>query len=156
MTVEDYTAKISTATPLGLVIINYELMIHNLHLAKENLEEGEHSDFETHAKKAQAYLMVLMGSLDRTFAISGELLRLYFYVNKLLIQSQFKRDPNLICEACDITGSLLDSWRVLARVESPATKPVMENVEQLVAGLTYKDGRLCEYVLGSENRGIKA
>lgn len=156
MTVEDYTARITTSTPLGLVIINYELAIHNIHLAKENCENGEYGDFEIHVRKAQAYLMVLMSSLDMTFDISGQLLEVYLYVNKLLINSVFQRNTNTICDACDMLGSLLDGWRMIAKEESKTTLPVMENAEQLIAGLTYKDGKLSEYIMGSENRGIKA
>jgi len=150
-----YVARISAATPLQLIIINYELIMHNLHVAKEDCEKEEYDEFERHIRKAQRYLMVLMESLDLTFEVAHELMNLYLYANRMMIKSMFKRQPELVCDACDMLGSLLDSWRMLERAQ-PKDAPVMDNVEQLIAGMTYRDGKLSEYVLGGENRGIMA
>lgn len=159
LTKEDYVALVSTATPLRLVIINNELIIQNLHEAREYIDDGNFEKFEWHIKRSQEFLMLLMNSLDMTFNISADLMEIYRYVNKLLIQARIKKDGDLVCDGCDILGSLLDSWRMLEKLEAKNPdnqKLVIENAEQLIAGITYKDGKLIEYVMRKDQTGILA
>lgn len=159
LTKEDYVALVTTATPLKLVIINYELIAHNLHEAREYIDDGNKEKFEYHVKRSQDFLMVLMSSLDMTFDISADLMKIYRYVNKLMIQAVIKKDGNLVCEACDILSSLLDGWRMLEKLEAKDLynkEPVMNNAKKLIAGITYKDGKLIDYVMGKDSAGLFA
>ena len=155
LTTEEYAAKITQASPLGLLLINFDLIIRQIHRSKTAFDAEDINEFEDCIDDAQKFLMVLMSSLDMTFDISQELLSIYLYCNKLLVDAKTQKSADLACSACDILGSIQDSFRLIEK-EEKNQHPVMENVERIISGMTYKDGKLCEYVYGNENRGIMA
>jgi len=152
---EDMAALVATASPLRLVVLNYELAMRKIHAAKEAGEGSDEAAFAAHVREARAFVMLLAESLDMTFEISAQLLQLYLYCDGVLARAVIRQEPPGVCEACDVLGSLLDAWRSLAR-EEKNTAPVMENADALVAGMTYNGRALAELVLGGETRGFWA
>ncbi len=147
----DLAEFVSSKTPLGLVIFNYELLIKNLHEAKTAIENGVQLSGEL--DKAMELLALLAGSLDLRYEISSELMSLYMYANRRIISAKLHSDAEQICEACDILSSLLDSWRRIEK-EERAQLPAAENAERIVTGFEYKGGKICEISLSTEKRGI--
>ena len=144
---EDYVARISEATPLGLLIINYELLLSHIEAAKK-----DESDFSDEIQKSKDFLLVLIKSLDFEYDISKDLYQIYSYVNTLLIKSEFSGDKTHLDEALNLLSMLLSSWRELTSIED--AKPVMENTSKIYAGLTYKNGELAEFTPDEEIRGF--
>lgn len=149
---EDYAAKIASATPLELVIINYDLIIDSINRALE--EKPGTAAFEGHIEKAKAFLLEMMKSLNMEYDISAELLSVYIHVNGLLIKSFFSGSAEPLTEAKEHISILRDSYRQLKYLDND--KPVMENTQPVYAGLTYKNGKLTEYVHEDVSRGFKA
>ncbi len=154
LTMEDYTARVTTATPLQLVIINYELLLRHL----KNAREADIEACKDNLKRAVDFNGLLIDSLDFNYGISKELLPLYVYVNKLLIGALAKDNieavKEIIAEAEKIMYGLLESWVELEKNDT--SKPVIEGAEQIYAGLTYGKGMLNEIVLDDGDRGFKA
>lgn len=150
---DDYVARISNATPLGLVIINYDLIIENVEDAKKALLSGDVDAFQAHITKSRDFLMLLMKSLDFNYEISKDLVRTYIHINSLLIKSFFSKKTEPLEAATDLLSIMLKDWKELLKFED--AKPVMENAQQLYAGLTYKNGELSEYIPDDKNRGFK-
>jgi len=149
----DYVAKISNATPLGLVIINYELILDCIRSACDALA-NDIAEFEARITKSRDLLMLLMNSLDFNYDISKILLKEYIYINSLLVKAYFSRNAQPLDDASGRLSEMLDGWRALTALENAL--PVMENAQQLYAGLTYKNGEPVEYTPADENRGFKA
>ena len=148
----DISEIISNKDPLGLVVLNYELLIKNLHMARSVLENREETA-EMFIDKAHSFLNLLIASLDMRFDISRDLMSLYLYMNRLLIQAKLRGDADLICECCDIAASLMDSWRILEKTEKTQSES-MENIERILRSFTYKGGKLCEIDVVNSEIGI--
>ncbi len=150
---EDYVARIANATQLQLVIINYEIIIDYLNAAKGSVNKKK--DFDFNLEKARQFLNELRVSLDMQYTLSKYLMRLYLYVDQQIAYCQFNSRTEHIDESIKILNSLLEGWKKIETNEKDKT-PVMENAQQLYAGLTYgKNGSLNEYVDMKTNRGFK-
>lgn len=151
---EDYVARIANATQLQLVIINYEIIMDYLNAAKNSTDNKADIDFNL--DKARQFLNELRVSLDMEYTVSKYLMSLYLYVDQQIAYCQFNYNTNHIDESVKVLSNLLEGWKTIENDEEDKT-PLMENTEQLYAGLTYgKDGNLNEYVDLKADRGFKA
>ena len=101
-------------------------------------------DIDTYTKElkhAVRFLNELMGSLDYTYNISYELMSLYVYVNKVIITAIFKKNPELL-DSAESVMKLLVGFEGVGMEDTSG--PVMQNTQQLYAGLTYGRGVLNE------------
>ena len=154
LTTEDYVARIASATPLQLVIITYELVLKYLDDATECIDDDK--KFQFNLSKSRAFLDDLKNSLNMTYKISGELMVLYNYVSQQISYYMFNKNTEHAKEIKNVMEKLLEGWRTIEKDEDDKT-PVMENTQQLYAGLTYnKSGQLSEYVDTDVRRGFKA
>ena len=161
MNANDYTARIINADPLELVIITYELIDGYLKNAiKEKAVEGIKHDI----LKARQFLSELVVSLDMEYDISKELISIYIYANKLMVEGELKvgimkidEAKEKLSEAMEILDKLGEGWRTIRNsTDQDEENKQMKNTQQLYAGLTYKDGRLTEFVDDNNSRGYKA
>lgn len=151
---EDYVARITNATPLQLVIINYEIVIDYINDAKNNIEDK--TNFQFCITKARQFVNELRVSLNMKYELSKNLMGLYNYVEKQLAYCEFNEKIEHIEEALKVMETLLEGWKAIEGKEEDKT-PVMENAQQLYAGLTYgRNGQINEYVDIQSNRGFKA
>ncbi len=154
LTTEDYVARIASATPLQLVIISYELIIKYVDDAVDCIDNAKL--FEFNLNKARAFLDDLKNSLDMSFEVSRNLMSLYNYVGQQISYFMFNKENSHVEEIKKVIGELLDGWKTIENEEKDKT-PLMENAQQLYAGLTYdKRGNLSEYVETDVKRGFKA
>lgn len=152
-------SRISSATPLGLLVISYELLLSNLALTKAKLDDT--GAITTHANivHCQNIVREITSGLNMDYELSKEVLPLYMYMSKLLtdcqIQSNKRDSEDFIKETLThiekIATTLLDGIRTLPDVDVPDSAPVY-------AGLTYnKHGKLSEYFPSDmDNKGYKA
>ena len=151
---EDYAARAANAPPLELLIINYELAVDYINDARDALSRGDRNAFKKHAESARDYVNLLMTSLDMQYALSGDLLRIYIYISGLVIKAEAFKSPELLSEAADMLTKLADSFRALHIPDEDAD--LLSNAQTVYAGLTYKNGKLSEYVEEEAGRGFKA
>ena len=106
-------------------------------------------------KRVQGFLCELRGSLDFQFPVSYRLASLYRYVNEQLVKSiTRKKDVGLAsCER--VLQGLKESFEEIAKQDTSG--PVMENSQQVYAGLTYGKGSLNEVAIdpGTLGRGFQ-
>ncbi len=155
---ENQTARIANATPVQLIEITYDLIVDYIQQAKDALQQNKENIFKARVEKAQQLLMNLAESLDMSYEISYEIMPLYLYVNKLLIHSTIQKKNEPLEQSEKILNNLLVAWREVAKQKSNDQNPVLENTQQIYAGLTYGKGTLNETVLDPNNkkRGIQA
>lgn len=146
---EDYEVRVATATPLGLVIINYEILIDYIEASIDNVETNE---FESSIMSALNTNGLLMDSLDLSSEIGRDLMSIYIYVNKLLSYARISRDINLLNEAKEHISSLYESWLEIAKNDNGL--PILGNAK-VYEGLTYRDGKLTEMVVESDQNDFK-
>jgi len=158
MSKQDYVARIASATPLQLVVVTYDFILEELNLAKNNIGN---SAVQSHISKAQQLLSSLITSLDMEIEISKELLDIYLCVNRLFISCNIKSNMNgkneeiskMLTDAEQILNNLLIGWK---NIKDNDKQSVMPNSQQVFAGLTYKNGKLSEYIDENIGRSFKA
>ena len=152
---ENRTAQIANATPGQLIVITYELIIETLEEAQKQLAVKDEKKFKRTIDKAQKLLRELMESLDLSYSISLDLMGLYLYINKMIIKSYITLKEEPLEEAKKLLNTLLIGWKEAVASEEVAG-PVIENAQQIYAGLTYGKGSLNESIMENANRGFKA
>ena len=151
-----YTARVTQANRSELVVITYDVIIDSIEEAKKNFEAKDYLMYEKELKRVQKLLNELMGSLDHRFPISRDLLQLYSFTNRRVIDALFKREPELLDTVVSVIEKLRVGFEGVAKEDKSA--PVMGNTQKLYAGLTYGKHALNEvFVNGNEaNRGFRA
>ena len=149
---EEYVAKIATASPSRLVIINFEILFDYLEESKKNINDDKSFDFNIF--KARQFLSELRCSLDMQYEISSYLLTLYNYADRKIAKFLFSKNLKDLEDATNVLKNIMSGFE---QIEEKDKTPVMENTDTIYAGLTYgKDGRLQEFVDVKHNKGFKA
>lgn len=136
--IKAYTARVAQANRTELVVIIYELMIDEMQEGEICYNEGNPKAGAERIKKAQLYLQELKGSLDLQYEVSGQLYRLYRYANEQLIATLVRQKPVNLDVVCNMMRQLMDSFAEIAKQDT--SKAVMQNSQQVYAGLTYGPG----------------
>lgn len=141
---QEFATRVTQANRSELVVIIYEAAIASIEDGKQYLFEENVSEARKEIDRARGFIEELMCSLDMKYRISHYLRQLYIYANGELCQGIALRQPELFDHALNILKKLLPSFQEVAKQDSSA--PVMENTQQIYAGLTYGRGSLNETV----------
>ncbi len=112
-------SKVLSASPLELVSLAYEGAIDAVRNARVHLAEKRIQERSRAITKAQLILVELQRSLDfeRGGDLSRQLSKLYHYMQRKLIEANFKQMEAPLSEVENLLGTLLESWRELAQQE---------------------------------------
>lgn len=153
---QGFATRVTQANRSELVVIIYEAAIASIEEGKKFLLEDKVSEARKEIDRARGLIEELMCSLEMKYGISHYLRQLYIYAGGELCQGIALRQPELFDHALNILQNLLPSFQEVAKQDSSA--PVMENTQQIYAGLTYGRGSLNETVaMGMDHsRGYEA
>lgn len=150
--IKDFQNRIVNAGRGELLIINYEMLLAQLDEIGATLEQDRQL-LDKEINTAQKILRELIDALDFQYPLAKELMAIYIYVNKKLIDVSIKRQPADVTEIYKVIKLLLEGWE---KTDYKNDKPVMENGQKVFAGLTYGKKSLNETSISSSNRGLKA
>jgi len=159
---QEIIARISNATPLGLLLISYDLFLDAVAVTKENIASGEESAvIEKDIEYLQKILTEITRSLNMEQELSQEILPIYMHVNKLLIECgvKVKRKSQVkqLSERINIIESIMKILLEGLEALEDTGEPINPAVQQVYAGLTYqKDGKLNEFVAEGSGRSFEA
>lgn len=149
--VQEYTLRITQASRSELIVIMYEIILNDLASARESYEKQDMQTYDRELLHAGRFLSELMGSLDYSVPLSYRLMSLYIFTNKELTTARIKKNPELLDGVEDVMEKLMAAFHKVS--EEDTSGPVMQNTQQIYAGLTYGRGTLNEmYVNGNEAR----
>ena len=153
---QEFTMRISQANRTELLVVTYDILNEETETAVKSAEAGNLDEYRSSLKSAQRYLAELMSTLDYNYPISVELLRLYEYVQRVLVKSDVSGKPYELETAMSVIGKLRTAYAKVA--ESDSSEPLMENTQRVFAGLTYGKGSLNETDVdpNSTSRGFLA
>ena len=86
---KEFAMRVSQANRTELVAITYDIIIENIKCAGESLKSNDIDSFRAELKSAGRFLAELMHSLDYNYPISVNLLKIYEYIQRVLISSGF-------------------------------------------------------------------
>lgn len=154
--VKDFQNKIVNAGKADLLLINYEMLFVTIDEAIQAIE-GEHEEaFNKTMSQANRLLRELSDNLDFKYDISKDLMAIYIFVSKQLIDASitFSKDP--IISAKSVLNTLYTGW-LQANTKEGNQTPMVANGQKVYAGLTYGKGKLNEMVYdGVASRGFRA
>ena len=152
---QEFTFRVTQASRSELIVIMYDIILTDTQTARAMLAEGKIAEYEKELKHAARFMNELMGALDYRDAISYELLSLYSFANKALIRAQMQRKAEPLDDVDMVLNKLREAFRVVS--EQDISGPVMQNTEQVYAGLTYGRNSLNESLLDAgSKRGFTA
>lgn len=153
---QEFAARVSQANRSELVVVIYEAALASIAEGKSCMENGQIEEARKEIDRAKGMVDELLHSLDLKYQISHYLRQLYIYAYGELCQGVALRDVERFDHASDVLNGLLPSFREVAKQDESG--PVMENVQQIYAGLTYGRESLNETIAVGVNfnRGFEA
>ena len=152
---KDFARRVSQANRTQLVAITYDIMLENIKCAYECLKNGKTEEFRSELKSAQKFLAELMRSLDFKYPISVNLLRIYEYVKVIFVSSEISGENRGLNSAESVLSKLGSAFHEISAQDT--SEALMQNTQQIVAGLTYGKGTLNEAdMTAGSNRGFLA
>lgn len=132
---KEFTLRITQANASGLVVILYEMFLAYLEDAEASLAAGKETEYKRDLRNTRGCLEELMCSLHPEYEIAGNLMSLYLYVNRMLIQAQIKKDVTYLKQAESVMRPLCEVYRTVSTRDT--SQPLMQNTQTVVAGMTY-------------------
>jgi len=154
--IQTYTLRVSQASPCELVVIMYDIILDDVKNARAAKNAGDDKQYQEDLVHAGKFVNELMDSLDFSEPIAFRLMSLYIYVNKMLVKARVSKKWDSLNDVELVIEKLRAGFDGIKNQD--ASGPVMQNVQQVYAGLTYGKGTLNETYLNAQdyNRGFNA
>jgi flagellar protein FliS len=102
--------QVNTAMPGELTLMLYNGMIKFLKQAKIAVENKDIPESNRLIQRAQDIVVELMVTLNMDYEISKELLPLYDYMKRRLIEANMTKDAAILAEIEEMAVSLRETW----------------------------------------------
>ncbi|RIW39052.1 flagella export chaperone FliS [Bacillus salacetis] len=103
--------SVTTASPGELTLMLYTGSLKFINIAKKAIEEKNVEVKNTNIQKAQAIVQEMMVTLNMDIPMSNELLPLYDYINRRLMEANIKNDVTILEEAEGMLTEFRDTWK---------------------------------------------
>ena len=136
--IKGYSNRVTQASKSELIVIMYDMATDYLQDSILQYSTSDIIAFRQSLKKAQRVINELTGALDLNYEISIELMRLYLYMNKVMLKASIRKE----IEEVQVVIKMIEKLRTaFAEVSKQAfSGPVMQNTQKVYAGLTYSNG----------------
>lgn len=152
---QDFTLRISQANSTELVVILYEMLLCYLEEGKSAILNQDDQALLESINKARGCMNELIGSVNTSYEIGGNLAKLYFYCIRRLANCQYNKKAEGLEDIRKVIEPLCGAYRELAKQNTAG--PVMGNSQSVYAGLTYGRNTLTENLADAgSNRGMFA
>ena len=108
--------SVTTASPGELTLMLYNGCLKFLGKAKVAIEERNIQEKNTNLQKSQAIISELMSTLNMDIEISKQMLPLYEYMNRRLIEANIKNDISIIEEVEGLVTEFRDTWKEVIKI----------------------------------------
>ncbi len=150
--IKEYSLRISQANKTQLVVISYDMSMLYLESAVKLYMDGKIPEYRNEVKHAKAIINELSSSLNMKYEIAGELFRIYMFISNFLLKAIIRDDVTDMDRIIAMIKQLRDSYDAISSMDTSG--PVMENTQQVYAGLTYSGAALTESMYSESNRGF--
>jgi flagellar protein FliS len=103
--------SVTTASPGELTLMLYNGCIKFIRLAKKAIAEKQMEEKNINLIKAQKIIQELMVTLNMDVSVSKNLMSLYDYLNRRLIEANIKNDPAILDEVEGFVTEFRDTWK---------------------------------------------
>ncbi|MDD6844467.1 MAG: flagellar protein FliS [Clostridia bacterium] len=159
--IQTFSYRISQANRTQLVVITLDMAVQYIKDAKE---DQDINSYRQNLRNAKRVIDLLVSSLDMSYDISSQLFDVYMVVERYIISAGSRRPEQegstagymKLLESCERMLTMLrKSFYEVSKLDD--STPLMQNTQQVYAGLTYSNGGGASEMLdASANRGYKA
>ena len=103
--------SVNTASPGELTLMLYNGCLKFITLAKKAMKAGNVQDKNTNLIKAQNIIHEFMVTLNRDIKVSEELMVMYDYIHRRLVEANVKTDETILEEVEGLVTELRDTWK---------------------------------------------
>lgn len=108
--------SVNTASPGELTLMLYNGCLKFIHLAKGAIAQKNFEERNKNIIKAQDIISELMVTLDMEQEVSQNLMQLYDYLNRQLIQANIKNDVTILEEVEGFVTEFRDTWKEVIQI----------------------------------------
>lgn len=108
--------SVTTASPGELTLMLYNGCIKFIGLAKKAIEDKNISQRNYNIQRAQAIINELITTLNMDVPISKQMLPLYEYINRRLIEANIKNDATILDEVEGLVTEFRDTWKEVIKI----------------------------------------
>ncbi|MEQ6854607.1 flagellar export chaperone FliS [Lysinibacillus capsici] len=108
--------SVTTASPGELTLMLYNGCLKFLHKAKLAIQEKNIEEKNTNLQKAQSIIGELMSTLNMDVEVSKQLLPLYEFLNRRLVEANIQNDVAIIEEVEGFVTEFRDTWKEVIRI----------------------------------------
>ena len=108
--------SVSTASPGELTLMLYNGCIKFIGKAKVAINEKNIQNKNHNIQRAQAIIGELMSTLNMDIEISKQMLPLYQYMNRRLIEANIKNDVEILDEVEGLVTEFRDTWKEVIKI----------------------------------------
>jgi flagellar protein FliS len=103
--------SVNTASPGELTLMLYNGCIKFIKLAKKAILDKNVEEKNTNLIKAQNIIHEFMVTLNMDVKVSSELMVMYDYINRRLVEANVNGDPAILEEVEGLVTELRDTWK---------------------------------------------
>lgn len=149
----EYTLRITQANKTQLITILYEMVLIYIEEAEEALTADNRADYKSAISKIRGCMNELTASLNLEYDLAHNLLQLYLYINRELVQASMHCNKQNLEHVRMVIGELQKAYKKIE--DQDVSGPVMGNTQTVYAGLTYGRNTLTESIADpASNRGF--
>ena len=108
--------SVTTASPGELTLMLYNGCLKFLNKAKLAIQDNNIQEKNTNLIKAQAIISELMATLNMDIEVSKNMLALYEYMNRRLVEANIQKDVSIIEEVEGLVTEFRDTWKEVIRI----------------------------------------
>ncbi|MCI6714284.1 MAG: flagellar export chaperone FliS [Lachnospiraceae bacterium] len=150
---QEYTLRITQANKTQLITILYEMVLIYIDEAEAALSEDDRAEYKSAIRKIRGCMNELTASLNLEYDLAQNLLQLYLYVNRELVQASVHNEKENLEHIRLVIGELQKAYKKIENQD--VSGPVMGNTQTVYAGLTYGRNTLTENITDpASNRGF--
>lgn len=103
--------SVNTASPGELTLMLYNGCLKFIKFSKQAIEEKNYEAKNTNIQKAQRIIQELMVTIDQEAPIAKEMLPIYDFINRRLMDANIKNDLPALEEATELVTEFRDTWK---------------------------------------------
>ncbi|WP_141432936.1 flagellar export chaperone FliS [Bacillus sp. 03113] len=108
--------SVNTASPGELTLMLYNGCLKFIHLAKKAIINKNIEEKNTNIQKAQKIIQELMVTLNMDLEISKNMMSLYDYMNRRLMEANIQNDTSILDEVEGLVTEFRDTWKEVIQI----------------------------------------
>ncbi|WP_264739627.1 flagellar export chaperone FliS [Cytobacillus firmus] len=108
--------SVNTASPGELTLMLYNGCLKFIHQAKKAIMDNNIEAKNTNIQKAQNIIQELMVTLNMDVEVSQNMMSLYDYMNRRLMEANIKNDTAILHEVEGLVTEFRDTWKEVIQV----------------------------------------